>query len=419
MRILHLSTDDVTGGAPRAAYRLHVGLRRLGCDSSMFVAQRKSNDPSVLDFTPPRDFLSRRLRRIRGKKIKRSIRRYCRSSDDVYELFTDDRSEHGSNVTEQLPLCDVLNLHWIAGFIDYRTFFAAVPRHTPMVWTLHDMNPFTGGCHYDNGCGKWRGSCGACPQLGSSDPADLSRQIWERKREAFAKIDPGQLHIVTPSLWLAAEAEQSYLLRQLPVRVIPYGVDVEEFAPRNRSFARDVIGVPQHARVILCVANFLANRRKGFNLLAKALVRVTDIDSLFLISVGNGKPAVDAKIAHLHLGTIENNRLLSLVYSAADIFVIPSLQDNMPNTVLESLACGTPVVGFAVGGIPELVRPGITGLLVPFDNVDELRTAIGNLLKDTAMRAEMSANCRRIAEEQYALEVQTRRYIELYQQLVS
>jgi glycosyltransferase involved in cell wall biosynthesis len=417
VKIVHLNSSYITGGAARAAFRLHTGLHRLGHDSSMFVARRQSFDPTVTTFAPPVGLVNSLRRGLRRRKIRRSFARYRTSRPAGYESFSDDRTMHGSTLLSQLPACDVINLHWIGGFVDYQAFFVAAPQHTPVVWTLHDMNPFTGGCHYDHGCGRYTQGCGICPQLGSRDAADLSHRIWQRKREVFTQIEPGRLHIVATSQWMAATVQCSALLGSCPVTVIPLGLDVDDFAPRDRCLARAVLGVPHDARVLLFAAESLNNRRKGFSLLAQALAGLGDAAKLCMVSLGQSRPTLDSPLPHVHLGYISNDRLLSLVYSAADVFVCPSLQEAFGQTALEAMACGTPVVGFAVGGIPDIVRHGVSGLLVPPQDVVALRAAIVDLLRDAAGRAEMSVNCRRIAVEEYTLEAQARRYIELYERV--
>jgi glycosyltransferase involved in cell wall biosynthesis len=339
-----------------------------------------------------------------------------RTSD--YELFDDDRAALGKEVVEQLPQCDVVNLHWVTGFVDYESFFMHVPGHVPVVWTMHDMNVFTGGCHYDRGCGKYTAACGACPVIGSNRERDVSRRVWKRKQRILRTIPEGRLHLVSPSRWLADASGESSLLADRPIAVIPNGMDTDVFAPRDRSFARDVLGIPEKAGVILFVAETMDDPRKGFGLLVEALGHLAGTASLVAISVGRSPPGIELPVPHLHLGSVESERLLSQVYSAADVFAIPSLQDNLPNTVLESLACGTPVVGFAVGGIPDMVRPGITGLLAEPGDVAGLGSSLGEVLENRALREKMSVNCRRIAREEYTLEVQARRYQELYAGLV-
>jgi len=313
----------------------------------------------------------------------------------------------------------VINLHWVSGLVDYRRFFAAVPEDVPVVWTLRDMNTFTGGCHYDAGCDRFVERCGACPQLGSSDDEDLSRRVWERKETLFSSLTPERLHIVTPSRWMAGEVARSSLLGdRFAVSAIPNGVNTDEFAPRDRAAARSVLGIPEESEVVLFVAYSVAPRRKGFPLLMDALRQLSNRPNLLAVSVGAGSPAADIPFPTLHLGKISQNRLLSLVYSAADVYVIPSLQDNLPSTVLESMACGTPVVGFDVGGVPEMVRPGVTGTLAPVGDVDFLAASISSLLSDPAERKAMAERCRSVVMDEYGMDSYVRGYEALYHRLV-
>lgn len=419
LNILHLSTYDTNRGAARAAYRLHKGLIRLGHDSSMFVEQRYSDDPTVIKFKPPTGFINRLYRLLRRELINKSFGRYQHSRPVGYEIFSDDRSQYGSHILNQIPGRAIINLHWIARFVDYISFLKPVATQTPTVWTLHDMNAFTGGCHYSNGCAKYKIRCGSCPQLGSNRASDLSRRVWKRKHAIFSRIKPERLHIVAPSQWMASKAKNSKLLNKFPVTIIPYGLDTSVFSPRDRQLARDSLEVPRDAQVVLFVADSVSNHRKGFKLLQDALRGIKDIRNLFLMSIGNGKLVVENQIPNIHLGHINNDRILSLIYSAADLFVIPSLEDNLPNTVLESMACGTPVVGFDVGGIPDMVRLGETGLLTPQGDISALRTAIVNLFQDSEKLKMMAVNCYRIAVKEYSLKVQAKRYHELYIKILS
>jgi len=412
MRVVHLNAHDIAGGAARAAYRLHTGLCRIGQDSSMFVRHRAADDPDVSVFRPRMDLLNRARRRLRRIVINRDFSRHLSTRPNGLAPFSDDRTQHANQIASQLPESDIVNLHWVSGFVDISAFMASTSM--PLVWTLHDMNLFTGGCHYDEGCGRYAGSCGACPQLGSSEEADLSRQVWLRKHAAFEAIPRNRLHLVAPSEWLAAALTRSSLLGEFPASIIPNGVDTEVFAPRDRGALREAFGIPQDKTVVLFVAPWTSVRRKGFRFLLQALNMIRREENLLLVSVGRGKVDDRLSVPHLHLGSIQRERVLAMVYSLADLFVIPSLHDNLPNTVLESTACGTPVVGFDTGGIPDMVRPGITGLLAPVGDAHALGDAIAELLQDPIMRATMSSNCRRIAVDEYSLEVQARQYLELY-----
>jgi len=419
MKIVHISSSDFRGGAARAAYRLHQGLRALGQNSSMFVANRETADPHVMAFQPITSLPGRLLRMLRREYLRRTFERQSAKRSPEAEVFTDDRNEYGAEVTDQLPPGDILHLHWVAGLAHYKLFFPVATRRAPVVWTLHDMNPFTGGCHYDEGCGRYRNRCGACPQLESSKETDFSTGVWARKQAAYRSIRPGRLHLVAPSRWLAAAAKRSALFSQLPISVIPNGLDVEALAPRDRRFARQVLGLPPDKRIILCVADWLDNRRKGVKFLVQALVTLKDHGDLLVVTIGRGTGLTDVPLPHASLGYVHDERLLSLAYSAADVFVCPTLQDNLPNTILESLACGVPVVGFNVGGVPDMVRDGETGLLVEARDAEGLGKAIAELLGNPERRRVMSENCRRIAVEEYSLVIQARRYVELYERVLA
>jgi glycosyltransferase involved in cell wall biosynthesis len=386
----------------------------------MLVAGRTSDDPAVITAERPMDLVSRVRRGIREYRIAADFSRYRVSRPAGYEGFTDDRTEFAEKVVDQIPACDVVNLHWVSGYLDHRSFLRRMAGRQPMVWTLHDMNPFTGGCHYNLGCERYLVECKACPQLGSRAETDLSTAIWRRKARAYGGLHPTRMRVVAPSVWLAGEALRSPLLGRFPVSVIPYGLDVAEtFVPRDREPIRDALGIPRSARVVLFLAETTDSRRKGFSLLVEALHRcAAKIPDLFLLSLGSHAPRVEIPVPWLHLGPVDNDRFVSMVYNSANLFTICSAQDNLPNTVLESLACGVPVVGVEVGGIPDMVRPGVTGLTVPQADGDALASAIGRVLNDPALGQRMGAACRRVAVEEYPLELQARRYMALYRELV-
>lgn len=417
MSVFHLNTNDINGGAARAAYRLHYGLRRIGVESSMYVRRKASQDDTVEthDTSPPL------LQRIRDRVVRRWLSSrfstYADTRPKGLELFSQARTVDGTRVVQQVPEADVYNLHWINGFIDPLPFFQNTQQ--PIVWTLHDMNPFTGGCHYNVGCRKFEDQCGACPQLGSDDDTDLSRTVWTRKRRAYQNaIQNNRLHIVAPSAWLADEAQRSSLFHDAPVRVIPNGLDASTFRPRDTEGFRSALEIPKAHRVVLFVAQSTDNHRKGFDLLSDALSTLEG-ENITLLSIGGTPPDLEVSAPHRHFGTIESNLLLSVFYSLADLFVIPSRQDNLPNTVLESMACGTPVVGFEVGGIPDMVRPGATGWLAEPESVRSLRNAINTALADNGARRQRSERCREVVEAEYTLEVQAQAYKQLYQSLLA
>jgi glycosyltransferase involved in cell wall biosynthesis len=384
----------------------------------MLVASQASNDATVTTIRRSTDFRSRLRRGLRQYWIDQEMRGYQRTRPNGYELFSDDRSEYTSTLTRQLPKSDILHLHWVSGAMDYGFFFRHAPQHQSIVWTLHDMNPFTGGCHYDLGCGRYLVGCGACPQLGSHNNTDLSSRIWQRKYSVFARLSP-RIQFVAPSKWLASEVKQSPLLWRFPVHVIPHGVDLTEFAPRNRAHVRQLLDIPLDAKVVLFVAENLDNRRKGFSVVTEALVRCAlAIPNLLLLSVGYNSPQLQCDVACRHVGPLSNDRFLSMVYSAADVFITCPLQEAFGLTTLEAMACATPVIGVRTGGIADLIRSGVNGFAIDAPDIEALSAQIVKLLSDDVRLREMASASRRIAIEEYSIELQTRRHVELYESCV-
>jgi glycosyltransferase involved in cell wall biosynthesis len=417
LRVTHVSTYDSSGGAARAAYRLQEGLQRIGQTSRMFVLYKASNDSSVVRYEMKKDIFSRVKRTVRKEVIHRALNSYRTPAANELRFFADDRTPYGRDPWSQLPEGDVIQLHWVSWFVDYEGFFSALPTGKPLVLTMHGMEAMTGGCYYDDACGKFAGQCGACPQLGSTSETDLSRQVWQRKQKSFGRVATGQLRIVSPSRWLRDEVKRSSLLSRFPCSVIPNGLDTEVFCPRDPHVAREKFGIPFDAKAILFIADGIHLPRKGLHLLVEALAG-SDLDrNTFLLCVGPGFPPDLRGFPHRQIEAVQDDRLLSHIYSAADVLVVPSLQENLPNTAVEAISCGTPVAGFSVGGIPDIVRPGLTGALAKPADANDLRRAIMELLNNQDRKA-MSESCRRVALQEYTLENQARRYLEDYEQLL-
>lgn len=419
MRIVHFSTTDTAGGAARAAYRVHTGLSRLGHDSQMRVLKKWSIDPSVTKFVPSNRLLDRFRASRRQRRIDADFARYKSTRPPTADQYTDDRTPWADQPLRDLPECDIVNFHWVAGFIDYLAFFdyfATKRPSVPLFWRMADMAPVTGGCHYDQGCGKFERQCGACPCLGSTDENDLSRQQWNRRHDALAKIADDRLHLVATSRWIRDQAARSSLLKRFDCTVIPNALDTDVFRPRDKAFSRDLLNLPQKGKIVLFAADSAKHPRKGWKELCAAVEGIHGVDDVVLVSVG-GKPEMTAGSGKtlINLGKVDDDRILSLAYSAADVFVIPSLQESFGQTVIESMACGTPIVGFASGGITDTVRPGVTGSLAATGNVSELRDAIVDLLRDDAKRLAIGERCREIALAEYALDVQAKMYEGMYE----
>ena len=313
---------------------------------------------------------------------------------------------------------DIVHLHWIcSGFLQVET---VASFNRPVIWTLHDMWAMTGGCHYSGSCDRYKSKCGTCPQLGSQSSVDLSRLTWLRKRRAWKNLN---LTIVTPSRWLAECAQSSSLLGSFRTEVIPYGLDLDVYKPINTEEARQLLNLPSDIPLVVFGAvNSTSNPRKGFDLLLRALNRLEkelSANSVELVVFGASSPEEGSALplSTHYLGSFSDDVALALLYSAADVFVAPSREDNLPLTVQESLACGTPVVAFDIGGMEDMIEHQSNGYLAKSFDAEDLARGISWCLSGNDRRAQLSTEARSVAEEQFSSERQAKAYMELYREI--
>ncbi len=426
MKVFHLSTYDFQGGAARAAFRLHTSLNKIGVDSNMYVTYRHSSDSKVIVHRQSNNLAYKIQLKINNYILHKKIRPYLCLRPKMSAAFSIDEVEFGSQVARQLPSCDIVHLHWISGFpqyklmglVDYNRFFRHLFPKRPIVWTLHDMNVFTGGCHYAGNCLKYTNICGACPELGSNNIRDLAFNVQRRKIRAMKLLNPRITRFIANSEWSAYAARQSKILDGFEIISISPGVDLEVFSPRNQNEARSVLGIPESAKVVAFGAAY-NDPIKGFDLLQKALQYCTKYSELVCLSFGSGDISINLNCRHIKLGRIDEERLLSLIYSAADVFIIPSRYESFGQVALEAIACGVPVVGFKIGGIPEIVRPDVSGLLAePYDS-DELAAKIQDLLDNRDLRMQLSIKGRKMVENEFATGNKAEEYKRLYKSLLN
>ncbi|MBW1792396.1 MAG: glycosyltransferase [Deltaproteobacteria bacterium] len=319
---------------------------------------------------------------------------------------------------------DIINLHWVAWYQSPLTLRKLFATGKPVVWTLHDQWAFTGGCHYSAGCEEYCHGCADCPQL-ADDPFGLPAAVLKDKLRFF---EDANLTIVTPSRWMADCARQSRLFKDLRVEVIPNSLETDVFSPQPKLEAKESIGIAAETITILFGGEDSSERRKGFREL-KAVIKYCLKDARFqnlvkndrikMICFGRLSDELEALgIPVVQLGYLDSDEKISAAYSSADIFILPSLEDNLPNTMLEAMSCGTPVVAFDVGGMPDGIINGVTGQLVPMGDVKEMGKAILSLMFNTEQREWMGKECRKKVEEQYRIDIQAQRYLELYQELI-
>lgn len=417
LRIAQFSTH-IGGGAAVAAGRLHGSLVAMGVDSRFHHYSGKSPDPTYRALGPVTgggfagNWTNDAFRRL----DRWLARARLMGQPHWVEFFSFPHTLYRLRFGEMDFVPDVVHLHWIAGFFDLPTWFASVPPSVPIVWTLHDLNPVTGGCHYAGSCRGFEGTCGNCPQLGSPGAHDASFRNLQVKRKLLAGRN---VHLVADSRWLESEARASSAFGDVrSVRTIHYGLDHQTFRPRDGTAIRGEFGIGDETFVIAFGAVSTETPRKGLHELLAAL-RLLDGRDVVLLAFGAGRlPDQAADLRVHHLGAIASERRLSELYSAADLFVIPSLQEAFGQTALEAMACGTPVVGFDVGGIPELVIPMKTGLLAEPGNVADLAARIASMESDREASRHMGAEARELVVGRFTLQHQARAYLELYSSLV-
>lgn len=419
MRIVHLSRSDLDGGAALAAYRLHTALRAAAEESTMLVEMKYSDDETVQAASLSRHLAARLRRNQVTRGVRRDARRYLKDSSDLTPLFSDDRAAYGADLAAQIPSEAVVTLHWIARFADLEGLLRTLGAGRRYVWRLADMNPFTGGCHYDGGCGRFRDSCGMCPLLLAPSTGDLSHQVWRRKHAALDLLSDGQLHVVAISRQWAELACASSLLGRFPVSVIPPAVDADVFRPVDTAEARRELGLAPEATVIVFAAQELNNPTKGADLLAESMGAMpAHLGDLTLLTVGHRTmPEIDARVTHVNLGPADDPRLAATAYNCADLAVVPSRQEAFGQVVIEALACGVPVVGFATGGILDAVVDGETGFVAPEVTAKSLRSALLRALADLPALRGMRESCRQVVERRFAAGVVAREYQALYRSL--
>lgn len=412
MKVLIVSTCDIEGGAARAAYRLHRALVDNGIDSQMLVIDKRSDDFSVLLFIQNFGKLRNTFRKFQFRFFN-AIKSYPKKTKTLFSSSFLDYSNITDVINKINP--DIVHLHWICGEMIKVEDIARIKAS--IVWSLHDMWAFTGGCHYDEECGRYVDSCGNCKVLGSKVDNDLSKNTFKRKQKTFSKIN--DMTIVGLSGWIANCAAQSFLFKQKKIISIPNLIDVDKFKPINKVFAREIYSLPKDKKLILFGAmSATSDPRKGFKYLQQA-INMVQMENIELIVFGSGKPEVapELKFKTHYLGRIYDDESLLLLYSACDVMLVPSVQENLSNTIMESLSCATPVVAFSIGGNADLIDHKLNGYLaMPFDSLD-FAHGIEYIL-NSANYNELCENARYKIRDKFDSKVVVKQFINLYTTLI-
>ena len=423
MNVVIINTYDISGGAAKAAYRLNKGMNLIGINSTMLTRYKKSDDPRVI-------------------KIEQHLSKENLITKDIFSdiqiNYINNNRTALSNTIFKIPYpgvslkshpviinADIINLHWIADFLSVESIEELLSLGKPVVWTLHDQWPITGGCHYASGCDKYKTDCKGCPQL-DDDPYYFPSLVLKNKLRHLQKPN---LSLITPSRWLADVANESKLFNNTNVRVIPNAIEDDIYFPADKESIRKELGIPADSITLYFGAHSAKVKIKGFTYLVDSIDHclknprfkslVDDKKVMILLAGFPSDELEKLNIPYTSFGYLESDISMAKLYNAADLLLLPSLEENLPNLMLESFACGTPVIAFNAGGMPEFIDNHKTGRIVPLKNIEAFGDAILELVFNENLRREMGRHCREKIIKGYGLDKQANEYRSLFEELIS
>lgn len=418
LKVLHINTYENQGGAARAAYRIHEALLKEGVDSYYYALVSDNGGKRIL-YGKPHSKVSRGLWKLKGiweSGLEREIKSlYCNNIHVPISLGIGSMLNRG--VIEELNP-DVIHLHWICESFISAGDIKWLANKYPLVWTLHDTWAFTGGCHYNEECQKYKIRCEKCDLFNNHLGIDLAKKIFLNKKNSYARAD---IKVVGCSNWIADGARESALLGDKDVFWIPNTLNQEVYKLRDKYVVKSMIGLPKDKKMILFGAMYsTSDRRKGFQYLQGAIQYLVKQNLPFefeLMVFGSDEPENPPAfgVPIHYMGRFVDDLSLSMLYSAADVMLVPSMYENFPNTGLESMNCGTPVVSFKIGGLPDQIDHKVNGYLAePYDSEDFAR-GIAYVLEDNERWQEMSHAARRKAEKYFNEKRIAREYMKVYE----
>ena len=391
MRVLIINTSERTGGAAVAANRLMKALNNHGAKAKMLVRDKDTDSLTVvpLPHSP----------RLRWHFLWERLVIFCRLHFSRQHLFEVDIANAGSDVTKlpEFQEADVIHLHWInQGMLSLKGIQKILQSGKPVVWTMHDIWPATAFCHVTLGCQHFTSQCGNCRLLpGGGSSNDFSTTIWKRKQRMLAD---GSIYFVACSHWLESEAKRSALLSGQKITSIPNPIDTRIYKKGDKQEARQRLGLPLDKKLILFASQRVTNANKGMDYLIEACRQLQLPDA-----------------TAYPLGYVNEEQRIVDVYHAADVFVLPSLSENLPNTIMEAMACGVPCVGFKVGGIPEEIDHRRNGYVAEYRNAEDLARGIRWILTETDYE-ELSKNAVHKVVQNYSQQSVALKYLDVYHQ---
>lgn len=402
-------TSQLVGGANIAAQRLHLALRRAGVKSVLYFGAGEATDSTMISAFQNRTFFWRNAVALANSWRGR------RQAEDGF--VTSPRWVRKTPIQKFGALPKVTNLHWVARWLDLPSFLGSLPPGAPLVWSLHDLIPITGGCHYPGECDHFTRNCGNCPQQKKPGPRDDTYKFFRIKDRCYSGKN---LHLVGNSEWTTSQIRRSGLAKHArSIHTIHYGLDVEEYKPVDKVCARRALGIPDDRFVVGFACSDFSEERKGAARLLEAL-KVLPAQKILLLTFGTGKWPPASGIETMQLGTLNSPQLQCLFYSALDVFAMPSRVETFGNVAMEAMACETPVIAYAAGGLTDVVADRETGLLEPdIGSVSGLAGMLQWMWQHPDERRAMGLAARRRVIAHFTDDLMAWRYSELYGQLLS
>jgi glycosyltransferase involved in cell wall biosynthesis len=402
-------TSELAGGAGMAAQRLHSALCKAGVNSRLYFGEGQPSDATMVPAFQNRTFFWRNAAVLAN--------RWRRHREARGGFVSSPRWVRRTPIEKLGPLPGIVNLHWVARWLDLPSFLGSLPAGLPLVWSIHDLIPVTGGCHYPGECDHFTRHCGDCPQLKRPARFDETYRFFGIKERCYSGKN---LHLVGNSEWTTSQIRRSGLAKHgMSIHTIHYGLDVEEYKPADKLCARRALGIPDDCFVVGFACMDFSEERKGAARLLEAL-KTLPAQKILLLTFGTGKWPAASGIETMQLGTLNSPQLQSLFYSAVDVFATPSRAETFGNTAMEAMACETPVVAYAAGGLTDVVEHGKTGLLEPeIGSVSGLTRMLHWMSQHPTERQTMGIAARRRVIDHFTDGAMAQRYSKLYEKLLA
>jgi len=427
MKIVIISTDDGYGGAAIAAFRLHQALVKSGADSSMIVKHKYSSDPAVLAVGADQEFRP-------AVPLNESLTEYCVSKNRPklanslmptffsLDLNGYDLSSHGT-----IAEADIINIHWCAGFLSAYSIFKLLKLGKPIVWTMHDQFPFTGGCHYTDNCFKYIDDCSDCPQL-ESDHLGLPALFLNEKKQ-YLGLERNNLSAIFPSRWLKGCAIKSPIFKNKILEVIPNSIDTHLFTPMPQLEARRLLNLPEDIFILLFVASDMNESRKGLDILNESLrvgmegqyKGLFKNENFLLLMVGHSayNDLQTPPVRHLKLNFTNEIEILRQAYCCADLMAFCSREDNLPNTIIEAMSCGLPTIAYDIGGCGDIIEHQQNGYLIPLRDYASYVETMAKVATHRDSQNTIRNNCLKKVSIRFTPQLQANAYLKFFESVIA